>query len=201
GVRPRGFEVRDRRVHGNQVLVYRRDREVATSQPTGETEEQPAASGRRGSPRGAEAVSVPDMSKNAELARRRDEAVVRGVSNILPNVYAARARGAEIWDVEGKRYIDFDSGIAVLNVGHGHPAVMAAAKAQLEDLVHTCFQVTPYEAYVQLAERLNAIAPCAGPRKTLFLTTGAEAVENAVKIARFATGRTGVVAFSGAFHG
>ena len=141
------------------------------------------------------------MTTNAELQKRRDAAVVRGVANILSTVYAERARGAEIWDVEGKRYIDFASGIAVLNVGHGHPAVQAAAQPQMERLIHACFQVTPYESYVALAERLNAIVPGAGPKKTLFLTTGVEAVENAVKIARFATDRPGVVAFSGAFHG
>ena len=140
------------------------------------------------------------MTTNAELIKRREAAVVRGVSNILP-VYAERALGAEIWDVEGKRYIDFAAGIAVLNTGHNHPKVRAAAAAQLEKFSHTCFQVTPYESYIALAEKLNLLAPGDTPKKTIFLTTGAEAVENAIKIARFSTGRPGIVAFSGSFHG
>ena len=140
------------------------------------------------------------MPTNAELARRRAEAVPRGVSNSL-QVYAKRAANAELWDVEGRRYIDFASGIAVLNTGHLHPRVQAAVAAQLQEFSHACFQVTPYEGYVALAERLNALAPGPGAWKTLFLTTGAEAVENAVKIARVHTGRSAVIAFSGAFHG
>jgi 4-aminobutyrate aminotransferase/(S)-3-amino-2-methylpropionate transaminase len=140
------------------------------------------------------------MTTNAELARRRADAVPRGVGNALA-VYAERAANAELWDVEGRRYIDFASGIAVLNTGHLHPRVQAAVAAQLGRLSHACFQVTPYESYVALAERLNAIAPGPGPWKTIFFTTGAEAVENAVKIARHRTGRSGVVAFSGGFHG
>lgn len=140
------------------------------------------------------------MTTNSELHKRRESAVVRGVSNIL-SVYAERALNAEIWDVEGKRYIDFAAGIAVVNTGHNHPRVVAAVQAQLQKFSHTCFQVTPYESYVALAEKLNAVVPGREPKKTIFLTTGAEAVENAVKIARFATGRPGVIAFSGAFHG
>lgn len=140
------------------------------------------------------------MTTNVELHKRREAAVVRGVSNIL-SVYAERAQNAEIWDVEGRRYIDFAAGIAVVNTGHNHPRVVAAVQAQLQKFSHTCFQVTPYESYVALAEKLNAIVPGREPKKTIFLTTGAEAVENAVKIARFATGRPGVIAFSGAFHG
>jgi 4-aminobutyrate aminotransferase / (S)-3-amino-2-methylpropionate transaminase / 5-aminovalerate transaminase len=116
-------------------------------------------------------------------------------------VYAERAVNGEIWDVEGRRYIDFGSGIAVLNTGHLHPKVQAAVAAQLARLSHACFQVTPYENYVALAERLNALAPGPGPWKTIFLTTGAEAVENAVKIARYHTGRPAVIAFGGGFHG
>lgn len=141
------------------------------------------------------------MTTNAELAKRREAAIARGVANVLPTVYAERALNAEIWDVEGKRYIDFAAGIAVLNTGHNHPRVKAAVEEQLAKFSHTCFQVTPYESYVALSERLNEIAPGNSPMKTLLLTTGAEAVENAVKIARYATGRSGVVAFSGAFHG
>jgi 4-aminobutyrate aminotransferase len=140
------------------------------------------------------------MPSNAELHRRRQAAVPRGVSNAL-SVYAARAENAELWDVEGRRYIDFAAGIAVLNVGHSHPKIKAAVAAQLEHFSHTAFQVTPYESYIALAERLNALAPGKSPKKTILFTTGAEAVENALKIARFHTRRSAVIAFSGAFHG
>ena len=140
------------------------------------------------------------MPTNADLARRRAAAVPRGVGNSL-QVYAERASNAEIWDVEGRRLIDFASGIAVLNTGHLHPRVQAAIAAQLARLSHACFQVTPYENYVALAERLNELVPGSGPKKTIFLTTGAEAVENAVKIARHHTRRSAVIAFGGAFHG
>jgi 4-aminobutyrate aminotransferase/(S)-3-amino-2-methylpropionate transaminase len=126
--------------------------------------------------------------------------VARGVANSL-SIYAQRARNAEIWDVEGRRYIDFASGIAVLNTGHLHPRVVAAVQAQLGQLTHTCFQVTPYEGYVALAERLNALAPGPTPKKSILFSTGAEAVENALKIARYHTRRSAVIAFSGAFHG
>ncbi len=137
---------------------------------------------------------------NAELAARRAEAVPRGVVTSYP-VFTARAENAEMWDVEGRRYIDFAGGIAVLNTGHRHPKVMAAVEEQLRRFTHTAFQVTAYEPYIALAERLNALAPFAGKAKTILFTTGAEAVENAVKIARAATGRTAVIAFSGGFHG
>ena len=140
------------------------------------------------------------MSTNADLHQRRLAAIPRGVANSLP-VYAERATNAELWDIEGKRYIDFASGIAVLNTGHRHPAVIKAIATQLDRLTHTCFQVTPYEDYVALAERLNALAPGQTPKKTIFLTTGAEAVENAIKIARFHTRRSGVIAFGGGYHG
>ena len=140
------------------------------------------------------------MPTNADLARRRAAAIPRGVGNSL-QVYAERASNGEIWDVEGRRYIDFGSGIAVLNTGHLHPKVQGAVAAQLARLSHACFQVTPYENYVALAERLNDLAPGPGPWKTIFLTTGAEAVENAVKIARYHTGRPAVIAFGGGFHG
>lgn len=140
------------------------------------------------------------MPTNADLARRRVTAIPRGVGNSL-QVYAERAANAELWDVEGRRYIDFASGIAVLNTGHLHPRVQAAIAAQLARLSHACFQVTPYENYVALAERLNELVPGSGPRKTLFLTTGAEAVENAIKIARHHTRRSAVIAFAGGFHG
>ena len=140
------------------------------------------------------------MPSNAELHARRQQAVPRGVTNSLA-VYAERAVNAELWDVEGRRYIDFASGISVLNTGHVHPKVSAAIAQQLTKLTHTCFQVTPTESYVALAEALNALAPGAGPKKTIFLTTGAEAVENAIKIARFHTKRSAVISFSGGFHG
>ena len=140
------------------------------------------------------------MTSNAALQIRREAAVARGVATMLP-VFAARARGAELWDIEGKRYIDFAGGIGVLNTGHNHPRVAAAVAAQLDGFSHSCFQVTPYESYVALAEKLNALMPGPGPKQSLFLTTGAEAVENAVKIARAHTGRPAVIAFSGAFHG
>jgi 4-aminobutyrate aminotransferase/(S)-3-amino-2-methylpropionate transaminase len=140
------------------------------------------------------------LTTNSELHERRQRAVPRGVTNSLA-VYAERAANAEIWDVEGRRYIDFASGISVLNTGHVHPKVQQAIAKQLEKLTHTCFQVTPYESYIALAEALNALAPGASPKKTIFLTTGAEAVENAIKIARFHTKRSGVIAFSGGFHG
>ncbi len=140
------------------------------------------------------------MSTNAELQQRRQAAIPRGVANSLA-VYAARASNAEIWDVEGRRYIDFAAGIAVLNTGHRHPRVIAALQKQIEALTHTCFQVTPYENYVALAERLNALAPGPTPKKTIFFSTGAEAVENALKIARYHTRRSALIAFGGAFHG
>ncbi|HEX5765011.1 MAG TPA: 4-aminobutyrate--2-oxoglutarate transaminase [Woeseiaceae bacterium] len=140
------------------------------------------------------------MTTNQQLSARRDSAIPRGVSN-LHRVFAARSKNAELWDVEGRRYIDLAAGIAVLNVGHNHPRVLAAVHAQLEQFTHTCFQVTPYEPYVKLAERLNALVPGKTPKKTLFVTTGAEAIENAVKIAKYHTRRSGVVSFSGAFHG
>src|SRR5690348_5805606 len=127
-------------------------------------------------------------------------AIPRGVGNSLA-VYAERASNAELWDVEGKRYIDLASGISVLNTGHVHPKVKAAVAAQLEKLMHACFQVTPYESYVALAERLNALAPGPTPKKAILFSTGAEAVENALKIARYHTGRPGLIAFGGDFYG
>ena len=137
---------------------------------------------------------------NQAWAERRMAAIPRGVSQ-TSQIYTARAQNAELWDVEGRRYIDFAAGIAVVNTGHNHPRVKAAVQAQLDRFSHTCFQVAPYEDYVVLAERLNRLAPGDAPKKTIFLTTGAEAVENAVKIARAATGRSAVIAFSGGFHG
>jgi len=140
------------------------------------------------------------MSTNADLQARREAAVPRGVSTMHPR-FVERAANAEMWDVEGNRYIDFASGIAVLNTGHNHPKVIEAVRRQMECFTHTSFQVNPYESYIALAERLGAIAPTGQPSKTIFLTTGAEAVENAVKIARAHTRRKAVIAFKGGFHG
>lgn len=140
------------------------------------------------------------MSTNADLHARRLAAVPRGVATAT-QIFAARAENAELWDVEGRRYVDFAGGIAVLNTGHRHPRVLEAVRAQLDAYTHTAFQVVAYEPYVELAERLNALAPFDGPAKTIFFTTGAEAVENAVKMARAATGRSAVIAFTGGFHG
>jgi len=140
------------------------------------------------------------MSTNAELKARREAATPRGVAVMAP-FSVARAENAELWDVEGKRYVDFGGGIAVLNTGHRHPKVVAAMKRQLDAFTHTAYQIVPYESYVALAERLNQLTPGPGPKKTAFFSTGAEAVENAVKIARAATGRPGIIAFGGSFHG
>jgi len=140
------------------------------------------------------------MTTNQQLQARREAAVPRGAAN-LTQFYAARAKNAEVWDVEGRRYIDFAGGIGVLNTGHLHPKVVAAVQAQMAQLMHTCFHVMPYEPYVALAEKLNALTPGDHPKKTLLLNTGAEAVENAIKVARAATGRSAVIAFNGAFHG
>ena len=138
--------------------------------------------------------------KSTEWFARRASAVPAGVANLHP-VVTARASGAIIEDVDGNRLIDFATGIAVLNVGHAAPEVVAAVQKQAELDTHTCFHVTANEPYIELAERLNALAPIDGPAKTMFANAGAEAVENAVKIARKATGRSAVVAFDHAFHG
>jgi len=140
------------------------------------------------------------MPDNRTLAARRERAVPRGVASSTA-IYADRAENAQLWDVEGRRFIDFAGGIAVLNTGHLHPKVTAAVQAQLARFSHTAFQVAAYEPYIELCERLNAAAPFSADAKTILLTTGAEATENAVKIARAATGRSGVIAFSGGFHG
>jgi 4-aminobutyrate aminotransferase len=139
------------------------------------------------------------MSKSAELKARKAAAVPNGVGS--RGIYVAKAENSEIWDVDGRRYIDFAAGIAVVNTGHRHPRVMEAVAQQAQAFAHTCFHVVPYESYVRLAERLNALAPGDFAKKTLFLNSGAEAVENAIKIARYHTKRTAVIAFSGGFHG
>jgi 4-aminobutyrate aminotransferase/(S)-3-amino-2-methylpropionate transaminase len=146
------------------------------------------------------AASNTPLTSNASLMARRRVAVPRGVGQAF-EIFADHADNAEIWDVEGKRYIDFAGGIAVLNTGHCHPKLMAAVQAQMTRFTHTCFQVLAYEPYVELAEKLNARAPGDFAKKTLFLSTGAEAVENAIKIARSHTGRAGVIAFTGGYHG
>jgi len=141
------------------------------------------------------------MSKtNVSLMKRREAAVPRGVGQIHP-IFAESAKNATVTDVEGREFIDFAGGIAVLNTGHLHPKIVAAVQEQLTKLTHTCFQVLAYEPYVELCEKVNAKVPGNFDKKTLLVTTGSEAVENAVKIARAATGRAGVIAFTGAYHG
>ncbi len=137
---------------------------------------------------------------NAAWHQRRLDATPRGVG-VMGDFFIDKAKNAEFWDIEGRRFIDFAGGIAVLNTGHVHPKVQAAIAAQLQRFTHSCYQVVPYTEYVALAERINAIVPIDGPVKTAFFSTGAEAIENAMKIARYSTGRTGVIAFGGAFHG
>jgi 4-aminobutyrate aminotransferase len=139
------------------------------------------------------------MFTSTELKSRKMAAVPNGVGT--KGIYVARAENSELWDVDGRRYIDFAAGIAVQNTGHRHPVVMAAVAEQCQAFTHTCFHVSPYESYVRLAERLNAAAPGDFAKKTLFLNSGAEAVENAIKIARYYTKRSAVIAFSGGFHG
>jgi 4-aminobutyrate aminotransferase len=141
-----------------------------------------------------------DFRTNEILKNRRNEALPAGLPS-KSGVYVARAEGAELWDVEGKRYIDFIGGIGVLNVGHRHPKVVAAIKRQADAFIHTSFGIAQYEVYVELAERLNRLAPGPAKKKTALFNSGAEAVENAIKFARRITGRPGVIAFEGAFHG
>ncbi|WP_144817997.1 4-aminobutyrate--2-oxoglutarate transaminase [Enterobacter sp. DE0047] len=138
--------------------------------------------------------------KNNELNERRLQATPRGIG-VMCNFFAERAENATLWDVEGNEVIDFAAGIAVLNTGHRHPKVVAAVEKQLHAFTHTAYQVVPYESYVTLAEKINARVPVEGPAKTAFFSTGAEAVENAIKIARAYTKRPGVIAFGGGFHG
>lgn len=135
-----------------------------------------------------------------ELAALRSKYIPRGITSSHP-ITADRALGSELWDVSGKRYVDFAGGIGVMNVGHAHPRVMHAVEEQLHKATHTSFQVVQYETYLRLAERLCEVTPIDGPKKAIFFSTGAEAIENAVKIARAATGRPGVISFRGGFHG
>ena len=137
---------------------------------------------------------------NAEWHSRRLAATPRGVA-VMSDFFIDHARNAELWDIEGRRFIDFAGGIAVLNTGHCHPRIQAAIAEQLQRFTHSCYQVVPYVSYVSLAERISEIVPIEGAKKLAFFSTGAEAIENAIKIARVATGRGGVIAFGGAFHG
>jgi 4-aminobutyrate aminotransferase / (S)-3-amino-2-methylpropionate transaminase / 5-aminovalerate transaminase len=139
-------------------------------------------------------------SRQSELLARRGAAVPRGAFHVAP-IFAARASGARIWDVEGREYLDFCGGIGVQNVGHNHPRVVAAVKAQADAFIHTCWHVVMYEPYLRLAERLNERVPIPGPKKTILFNSGAEATENAVKIARASTGRQAVLSFERGFHG
>ena len=140
------------------------------------------------------------MSVQDTLISRREQAVPRGPFNVAP-IFAARAEGAKLWDVEGREYIDFCGGIGVQNVGHNHPKVVAAVQEQTSRFIHTCWHVVMYEPYVRLAERLNDLVPIPGPKKTIFFNSGAEATENAVKVARSHTGRQAVLSFERGFHG
>lgn len=138
--------------------------------------------------------------KNSELHQRRLQATPRGIG-VMCGFYAEKAENATLWDVEGNEVIDFAAGIAVLNTGHRHPKIVAAVEKQLQAFTHTAYQIVPYESYVSLAERINERVPVEGPAKTAFFSTGAEALENAVKIARAYTKRPGVITFGGGFHG
>jgi 4-aminobutyrate aminotransferase/(S)-3-amino-2-methylpropionate transaminase len=145
-------------------------------------------------------VQTSPKGLNEAWVERRAKAVSRGVGMAAP-IIAARAEDSEMWDIEGRRFIDFGGGIAVVNTGHRHPAVMKRVQEQLDAFTHTCFMVAPYAPFIELAEKLNAVAPISGDKKSLFVTTGAEAVENAIKIARAYTGRSDIICFQGAFHG
>src|SRR5262245_15350333 len=145
-------------------------------------------------------MTATHTASETDLAELRTKYVPRGISSSHP-IAVDRAKGSELWDVSGKRYIDFAGGIGVMNVGHAHPRVMRAVQEQLERATHTSFQVVHYESYLRLAQRLCEVAPIAGDKKAIFFSTGAEAIENAVKIARAATGRQAVISFRGGFHG
>ena len=145
-------------------------------------------------------IMTENLVTNESLHNRRLAATPRGIG-VMANFFIDRALNSEVWDIEGNRYIDFGGGIAVLNTGHRHPKIIAAIQAQLEKFTHTCYQVLPYESYVTLAERINQLTPGTHAKKTCFFSSGAEGAENAVKIARAYTGRPGIIAFSGAFHG
>jgi 4-aminobutyrate aminotransferase/(S)-3-amino-2-methylpropionate transaminase len=146
-------------------------------------------------------LNTPIPGPNSQaLSARRAKAVPRGLSHGTP-IYVAKAKDAWLEDVDGNRYIDFAGGIGCANAGHRQESVVAAIRTQLDNFLHTCVQVTPYEGYVRLAERMNEVTPGKFPKKTLFVNSGAEAVENAVKIARAYTKRPAIIAFEDAFHG
>ena len=138
--------------------------------------------------------------KSRELSERRSQAVPKGVSQLIP-IYVRRSEGAIVEDVDGNEFIDFGGGIGCLNAGHRAPNVTQAIHEQAARFLHTCFMVTPYDGYIRLAERLNALAPGKAPKKTFFVNSGAEAVENGVKIARAYTRRPAIICFEDAFHG
>lgn len=140
------------------------------------------------------------MTTNESLQQRKQQVIARGQGNVYP-AYIERGVNAELWDIEDNRYIDFATGIAVCNTGHSHPKVIAAVKEQIDRFSHTCVMVNPYKEAIELAEKLTQAAPGASPKKAIFVTTGAEAVENCIKIARAKTGRRGIIAFNGGFHG
>jgi len=140
------------------------------------------------------------IQTNKQIQARKEKVIARGQGN-LAAVYIEKAKNAILWDTEGKRYIDFGAGIAVSNTGHCHPKIVEAVKNQVDHFSHTCVMVTPYENSVELAEKLVNAAPGDSPKKAIYVTTGAEAVENCVKIARAYTGRRGIIAFNGGFHG
>ncbi len=139
------------------------------------------------------------MTKTSNLIARKEAALSSALA--IKPIFAEKAEGSELWDIEGKRYIDFAAGIAVVNTGHRHPKIMQAVAEQSEKFTHTCFHVAPYESYIRLAERLNEMVPGEDARKTMLVSTGVEAVENAIKLARSYTGRTGIISFYGGFHG
>ena len=140
------------------------------------------------------------MNTNSEFDVRRNKAVARAVG-YTSTFTAARAENAEVWDVEDKRYIDFCGGIGCQNVGHRHPKVVAAIENQLGQLTHTCFQISPYKSYIELAERINAVSPGDFVKKSLFFSSGGEAVENAIKIARYYTRKPAIITFTNGYHG
>ncbi|MEL7018453.1 MAG: aminotransferase class III-fold pyridoxal phosphate-dependent enzyme, partial [Pseudomonadota bacterium] len=137
-----------------------------------------------------------EFTSNESLKARRAVALPVGLPS-KSGIYAVKAQGAELWDADGKRYIDFIGGIGVLNVGHAHPKVVEAIKKQADAFIHTCFGIAQYESYVELAERLNTLAPGQTPKKTALFNSGAEAVENSIKFARRITGRPATIAFEG----
>ncbi|STQ85822.1 4-aminobutyrate--2-oxoglutarate transaminase [Helicobacter muridarum] len=135
-----------------------------------------------------------------DLNKRKEEATPRGIG-VLCDWFVTKAQNATLWDNQGREFIDFASGIAVLNVGHCNPRIIKAVEKQLCAFTHTAYQVTPYESYIELAEKINELAPLAGKKKSCFFTTGGEATENAIKLAKAHTKRYGVIAFGGGFHG